>query len=482
MTTLVPSPSGPRRFPLLPQLHALVAQTPSTTAATSIEPSSAAPGPQGLASATDLPPGLQAPQPERATSFHILSFEGPDPYARAGGISSRICGLAETLAASGFETHLWFIGDPGAPCSERRGHLHLHRWGQWISRHHPLGVYDGEDGKADDYARSLPPHLLEQWLRPHLDAGGDAVVMAEEWHTAYAVQHLDWLLRQAQLRGRVQLLWNANNVFGFDRIDWPALRDAATITTVSRYMKHRMAPLGVDPVVVPNGVADDAFLPVDPRHLAEVRRRTRGRLLLAKVARWDPDKRWLGTMDVTAELRRRNLRPLLVARGGIEAHGHEVLAHARALGLRVVERASERTGVPALLDELADTADADVVLLRRHLDPDGRRLLFRAAAAVLANSGHEPFGLVGLEAMAAGGLACTGCSGEEYAIPGRNAIVLHTGDPNELVGTMLRLAADPMAERAMRRAGRLTARQFAWSEVLDRHLLPRLELLSLAAT
>ena len=30
--------------------------------------------------------------------FHLLSFEGPDGYARAGGIASRITGLAQALA------------------------------------------------------------------------------------------------------------------------------------------------------------------------------------------------------------------------------------------------------------------------------------------------------------------------------------------------------------------------------------------------
>jgi len=37
--------------------------------------------------------------------FHILSFEGPDPYAQAGGIASRVTGLALALANGGFETH-----------------------------------------------------------------------------------------------------------------------------------------------------------------------------------------------------------------------------------------------------------------------------------------------------------------------------------------------------------------------------------------
>jgi len=47
----------------------------------------------------------------------------------------------------------------------------------------------------------------------------------------------------------------------------------------------------------------------------------------------------------------------------------------------------------------------------------------RGSLVVLADSVHEPFGLVGLEAMAVRGLACTGGTGEDYAEPGRNALV-----------------------------------------------------------
>jgi hypothetical protein len=127
--------------------------------------------------------------------FHVLSFEGPDGYARAGGIASRIEGLVESLEALGYETHLWFVGDPEAPGHELRGNLHLHRWCQWISRFHPGGVYEGEEGKERDFAASLPPHLAKVHLIPHLRLGGRAVVLAEEWHTAHSVLHLDWLLR-----------------------------------------------------------------------------------------------------------------------------------------------------------------------------------------------------------------------------------------------------------------------------------------------
>jgi hypothetical protein len=72
--------------------------------------------------------------------FHLLTFEGPDPYAQAGGIASRVTGLSQALAHAGFATHLWFVGDPALPGHETRDHLHTgwarrcsHRWrgGPW---------------------------------------------------------------------------------------------------------------------------------------------------------------------------------------------------------------------------------------------------------------------------------------------------------------------------------------------------------------
>lgn len=416
---------------------------------------------------------LTMPPASDTLRFHILSFEGPDAYARAGGIASRISGLAQALARTQGETSLWFVGDPQRAGAEQQDGVHLRRWCQWISRHHPGGVYDGEHGKQEDYARSLPPYLLRE-LAPYLQAGGRAVILAEEWHTVHAVLHLDWLLRRAGLRERVAILWNANNVFGFEGIDWGRLREAATVTTVSRYMKHRMAPLGADALVIPNGLDADAFLQPDAEFSAALRRLYPDRMVLAKVARWDPDKRWLGSMDIVAELKRNGFRPLLVARGGLEAHGHDVLRHARRLGLRVVDRRAPAAGPAGLLSALAGAGDADILNLQSPIDPAARRALFREVDVVLANSGHEPFGLVGLEAMAAGGVACTGCSGEDYAQPGRNALVLQTGQPTEFLSLYERLRRDPEEERTLRRAGQATAAEYAWPLVVDRHLMPRI--------
>jgi glycosyltransferase involved in cell wall biosynthesis len=199
--------------------------------------------------------------------------------------------------------------------------------------------------------------------------------------------------------------------------------------------------------------------------------------VLAKMARFDPDKRWLATVQLVAEMKQRGWEPLLLARGGVERQRDEVLAAARRHGLRVVERSWARCGAEGLVEALRDVGDADVVELRSHVDSPSRRVLFRGADAVLANSGHEPFGLVGLEAMAAGGVACTGCSGEDYAVPGHNALVLETGDPGEFLGLFSWIRSEPERERALRRSAAVAARRYAWPRIVERVMLPRVELL-----
>jgi glycosyltransferase involved in cell wall biosynthesis len=222
----------------------------------------------------------------------------------------------------------------------------------------------------------------------------------------------------------------------------------------------------------------DALEQPDRQAVSAFRTRVRGRTVLGKVARWDPDKRWLLAIDTVRELKRYGKRPLLIARGGMEAHRQEVLARAASTGLRVTERGNGPADAHGLLESLDGLDGFDVVCLRSHLDPSARRVLFRGADAILANSGHEPFGLVGLETMAVGGLACTGGTGEDYVIPGWNGLVLQSTDPKEFLSLYEPLRTRPSELRAVRRHARYTARQNTWQAVIQRNLLPRIALSS----
>jgi glycosyltransferase involved in cell wall biosynthesis len=404
--------------------------------------------------------------------FVLLSFEGPDLYSQAGGLGVRVKGLSRSLARMGYDTHLYFCGDPDLPGEETQeaGKLHLHRWCQWISAQHRSGVYDGEEGKIRDWNASLPASLIENVIAPAAAAGKSVVLLGEEWHTSWSMGLISNSLYIKGLRDRVVMLWNANNTFGFNRIDWASLTLATTLTTVSRYMKFKMWDAGHNPIVIPNGIPRASITDADPVAVDELRAAASADHFCFKVGRFDPDKRWLMAVSAAAYLKRRGNRVKLLMRGGKEAHGAEVMDHARHQGLAVLD-ATAPADAAGLASLLREHPDADAVNFTSFVSDELQALIYSACDAVLANSGHEPFGLVGLEVMAAGGLAVTGSTGEDYAEAYRNALVLETNDPIELVTELSLLKERPKLAASMRRRGRTTARQYVWEKVIQELLL-----------
>ena len=407
-----------------------------------------------------------------ALSVCLLSFEGPDRYAQAGGLGVRVTHLAEALARREIPTRLLFVGDPEAPAVETReeGRLTLHRWGQWISAHHPGGVYDGEDAKRADFEESVPPFVIEEVVRPALADGRLPVIMAEEWHTVETLCRLHDQLEDAGLRHRCALLWNANNTMSFHRIDWGRLEAAAQITTVSRYMKHRMWDEGVNPIVIPNGLPEELLAPVSEGRIDTLRSildPDERAVMLFKAGRFDPAKRWIMAVEAAAQLKAQGHAVAFPLTGGVEPHGYEVMDRARALGLRVTTLTEQPETWTDLVAQLRAAPEAEIYNMRFYLPQSMMRVFFAAADAVLANSGHEPFGLVGLEAMAAGGVVMTGATGEEYVVDGESAVALDTDRPDEIVLHVDALRQDPERARTLRRNARRQAARFTWPRVVD---------------
>jgi hypothetical protein len=129
----------------------------------------------------------------------------------------------------------------------------------------------------------------------------------------------------------------------------------------------------VNPLVIPNGLSADLLAPPEPEAVAALRARIRGRTVVSKVVRRHPDKRWIWAIETVGTVKQPGWRPLLIACGGLEAHGAEVLATAAHAGLRVVERGFPERGVRGLLASLEGLDAAEVVNLQSPLDPDGSR-------------------------------------------------------------------------------------------------------------
>ena len=406
---------------------------------------------------------------DRWSEITLVAFEGPDRYAFVGGLATRMNDLADALVVRGYRVRQLFVGDPAAPPVELRrdGSLLLERWGQWISRHHPSDVYDGEAGKVADFTLSVPRHLLREVIEPAARDGKRAVLLFEDWQTAAAAIETARLATAAGLRDHAAIFWNANNTYGFDRIDLAVLARTVNVTTVSRFMRAELVRAGIEASVLPNGIAERFNVPVPPADVRALRLVLETRPALVKVARFDADKRWLWAIDAIAELRDAGRRPRLVMRGSRSDYAEVVRDRIgdRGLSLDRIALGSDATPrdlAAALHDSVADIAFLDFFVSERAL-----RALYAAADGVLANSEKEPFGLVGLEVMACGGIAFVGRTGEDYAVPYGNAVVVQSDDPRELGTHLDTLAARPDLAERIRADGRATAKRFAWPRILD---------------
>lgn len=411
--------------------------------------------------------------------FVLLSFEGPDQYAMAGGLGVRMKELALELARQGFETHLVFVGDPDEPPrSMPHENLVLHRWCQWLSHYYREGVYSGEEAKLTDWNASLPGFVVHDLVRPAAARGRMTAVLAEEWHTAYSTCLISDQLWATGLRDSAVILWNANNIMGFDLIDWPRLGYCSQITTVSRYMKHIMWGRSVNPLVIPNGIPDDRIRRPNGNLVGRLRAAVGCQDLLFKIGRWSPDKRWNMAVEALAQERGRGRDVTMVIRGGIEPHALEVLHNADRLGLSVVDVRLPRD-VKGSIEALATLPRGDIYNVQTFMSDELISLFYAGADAVLANSGHEPFGLVGLEVMAAGGIAFVGATGEDYAVPWLNAVVVDSDDPTEISIGLQYLRDHPTVSERMRQEARATAKSFSWSTIIEDSLLTKLKYVSL---
>jgi hypothetical protein len=415
------------------------------------------------------------------TIFALVCFEGPDRYSLAGGLGVRVAELSEALAQEGFETHLFFVGDPTLPKHEQHeSGYHLWRCCQELCKQYPAGVYQGENEKVKEFERTLPALILNNLARPAQEENKLLVVMSEDWHTVNATAAMSDLLYWQGLRSGTIILWNANNIFGFEQINWARLQVATRITAVSRYMKQIIWKHSVNALVLPNGIPERHLEPVPVEQVQRLHQILPNRLLLSKFARFDPAKNWLPAVQSIARLQSFERRPLLFMRGGIEGYGSQVITEIDNLGLRRKELKLNRPSLEECLNAIAEVQEeADIIWFRFFVPEVIQRLLYRGSDAILANSSHEPFGLVGLEVMGAQGIAFVGSTGEDYAQHLTNAICLDTNDPNEIVGNLLYLQHHSQVADNLRQVGHITARFYIWPHIIEK-IISKLQYLLMA--
>jgi glycosyltransferase-like protein len=295
---------------------------------------------------------------------------------------------------------------------------------------------------------------LEAGLRP-LCAGFD-VVHAEDCIAATAV------LRLRDAGATWTVLRTVHHVDDFTTpalvqcqersIDEPDLR-----LVVSEHWRQRLLQdHGLDSIVVRNGVDLERFDSADPALARSLRERigAADRFVFLTVGGIEPRKGSRELFEALAAIRHLEPRPLLVIVGGhsfqdYEAYRQGVFDRAAALGLREGE---------------------DFVLPGTVAD-DELPGWYAAADAFAFPSAKEGFGIVVLEALAAGLPVVTSDLPvfHEYLTPGVHALMVPVGSSFELARAMERLVREPELRSRLTAAGAGVARRFPWSDTAREH-------------
>jgi glycosyltransferase-like protein len=216
------------------------------------------------------------------------------------------------------------------------------------------------------------------------------------------------------------------------------------------WVERLRAEFGVAAEIVPNGVDARRFRP--PRDAAE-RERERGRaglgnrLAVLTVGGIEPRKGSLTLLEGFARLRaaRPERDPLLLIAGGVTLFDYR---HER-------ERFAARAG------ELDVT---EHVRILGPQEPDALEGLFRAADVFAFPSVKEGFGLVALEALAAGlPLVASDIDVfQSFLMDGESALLTPVGDAKALAAALDRVTHDDRLRATLRRGGREVVARFGW--------------------
>jgi glycogen synthase len=279
---------------------------------------------------------------------------------------------------------------------------------------------------------------LSRRLRP------DVVHVIGAGPNAAYVAALNPLLRAAVvLSAHGELSGDAHNAFERSSTLRRALRalcaSADAVTTPSAYTLEELKstfPIRARAEVIPNGVDVEEFAGAEPRD-------DLGRYVLT-VGRLVQQKGLDTLLDAFARTRDRlDGRRLVIAgegpdRAKLEARAAELGIADTVVFLGLVSRAS----LPAL---------------------------FAAADAFVLASRREAFGLVALEAMAAGvPLVATTVGGvPEIATDGQSGLLVAPGDPDALGAALVRLLSEPDLRSLLAEGGRARAREHSWARAVD---------------
>lgn len=241
-----------------------------------------------------------------------------------------------------------------------------------------------------------------------------------------------------------------------------AILDADRVLVVSEHWRKLLgAGYGVDATIVRNGLDPDRFGSGTAAEREQFRARAGAgpdTFLVLTVGGIEPRKGSVTLLEAMAELAGRaggaSPRPVLAVVGGHTFFDYRAY----------------RDGALARLPELGLEEGRDILLLGTVSEAD-LGAWYRAADAFAFPSVKEGFGLVVLEALAAGlpVVASDIPVFAEYLEDGASALLVPPGDSTALAAALGRLSGDPALRRRLATGGRPLVDRFTWAASASTH-------------
>lgn len=370
----------------------------------------------------------------------MLSWEYPP--ASVGGLARHVEELAAALADIA-EVDVLTRGVPGATWQEDKVRVH----------------------RADPYSLSsidflgwvfqLNIALLERGIQLYQDYGPFDILHAHDWLVAFAARALKHAYRvplvatiHATEAGRNQGLHNDIQRY-ISSVEWWLTYEAWRVIVCSQHMYHEVRRLFQVPddklEVIPNGVSPEKFQ-VQPDHNLRLQYASPWEKIIFFVGRLVPEKGVQVLLHAMPAILRGCPEAKLIVAGQGPMEG-ELKYMAQNLGL------------------------GPKVYFTGYLDDQQRNNLYGIADVAVFPSLYEPFGIVALEAMAAGTPVVVSDTGglDEVVTHGENGLKAFPGSASSLAENVIRVLQEPgLASSLRRKAASTIASKFNWPEIARR--------------
>ena len=378
----------------------------------------------------------------------MLSWEYPPRIV--GGISPHVHDLSQRLQARGIEVHVVTKSTPAAPDEETQpSGVQVHRVGL--------------DEEPNDFVHEIQllniatdrrvRGLLEDW-RP---GGQPTIFHAHDWLSLDAARELKYEYKlpmiatvHATEMGRHGGIYNDTSKYIHEQEYWLTY-EAWRVIVCTEFMREEVSKsfsVGWDKIdIIYNGVEASKF---EFQWTAAERAAQRARLAL-------PEEKIV--MFVGRFVREKGIQVLLNA-------AHVILAQEPNTKFMIVGG-----GHRERLERYAEWAGLkDKVLFTGFMANRSLHQLYRVADVAVFPSLYEPFGIVALEAMAAGAPVVASDAGglREVVRHDETGTLSFAGDPQSLAWAVLKVLRDPARAHRLGEEAKLRLHEeFAWDTIAD---------------